>query len=71
MSEELEEIGEFLAGYFEDLPASRIMDIQSDFIAYNKAKGWRGIGGEDVRQDITRYLRRWIKYDYPERKKRQ
>lgn len=71
LSEELEAIGEFLAGYFDDLSASEVFDIQCDFIAYNKAKRWRGIGGEDVRQDITRYLRRWIKYDYPERKKRR
>ena len=71
LSEELEAIGEFLAGYFDDLSASEVFDIQSDFIAYNKARVWRGLGGEDVRQDITRYLRRWIKYDYPERKKRR
>lgn len=65
--EELEEIGEFLAAHFGDLPLAKVMDIQSDFIAYNKAKGWRGIGGEDIRTDITRYLRRWINIDFPKR----
>ncbi len=65
--EELEAIGEFLAAHFDDLPLAKVIDIQNDFIAYNKAKGWRGIGGEDIRSDITRYLRRWIKIDFPKR----
>lgn len=30
-----------------------------DFIAYNKAREWKGIGGEDVREDYTRYADRW------------
>lgn len=60
LPEELEEIGEYLAAHFDNLPANRIMDIQNDFITYNKSRGWRGLGGEDVRQDLSRYLRRWI-----------
>lgn len=66
--EELDEIGEFLAAHLDDLPANRIMDIQSDFIAYNKARGWRGLGNEDVRQDLVRYLRRWIGQDQPKKR---
>ena len=66
--EELEEIGEYLAAHFDDLPANRIMDIQNDFIAYNKARGWRGVGGEDVRTDLVRYLRRWIGQDQPKKR---
>lgn len=60
LPEELEEIGEYLAAHFDGLPANRIMDIQNDFITYNKSRGWRGLGGEDVRRDLSRYLRRWI-----------
>lgn len=30
-----------------------------DFIAYNQSRNWRGIGGEDVREDYTRYADRW------------
>lgn len=30
-----------------------------DFIAYNKARNWKGFGGEDVREDYTRYADRW------------
>lgn len=30
-----------------------------DFIAYNKSREWKGIGGEDVRADYTRYADRW------------
>lgn len=37
-----------------------VSDLVDDFVAYNKSKGWRGIGGEDVRRDLKRYLRRWI-----------
>lgn len=66
--DELEEIGEFLAAHLDDLPANRIMDIQSDFVAYNKARGWRGLGNEDVRQDLVRYLRRWIGQDQPKKR---
>lgn len=30
-----------------------------DFIAYNKARNWKGFGGEDVREDYSRYADRW------------
>ena len=46
-------------------------DAYADFIAYNKAKGWRGIGGEDVRKDLNRYLRRWIDEERAKRSKYQ
>ena len=69
--EELEAIGEFLAAHFDDLPLAKVIDIQNDFIAYNKSKGWRGIGGEDVRQDLKRYLRRWIDEERAKRSKYQ
>lgn len=39
-----------------------------DFIAYNDARGWLGIGGEDILKDdstLTRYVRRWLKYETP------
>ena len=38
-----------------------------DFIAYNKSREWKGIGGEDVREDFTRYADRW---EGEERRKR-
>lgn len=38
-----------------------------DFIAYNQSRNWRGIGGEDVREDYTRYADRW---EAEERRKR-
>ena len=52
----------------EDITAA---DQMLDFIAYNKAKGWRGIGGEDVRKDLKRYLRRWIDEERAKRSKYQ
>ena len=30
-----------------------------DFIAYNKSRSWKGFGGEDVRNDYSRYADRW------------
>ena len=39
-----------------------------DFIAYNDARGWLGIGGEDILKDdstLARYVRRWLKYETP------
>lgn len=30
-----------------------------DFIAYNESRAWRGIGGEDVKADFTRYADQW------------
>lgn len=38
-----------------------------DFFAYNEARGWKGIGGEDVREDFARYADRW---EAEERRKR-
>ena len=38
-----------------------------DFIAYNKSRDWKGIGGEDVREDYARYADRW---ESEERRKR-
>ena len=38
-----------------------------DFIAYNKSRNWKGIGGEDVREDYVRYADRW---ESEERRKR-
>lgn len=32
-----------------------------DFIAYNKARDWKGIGGENVLDDLPRYVSRWEK----------
>ena len=55
----------------EDPDSIIIDDLSTDFIAYNKAKGWRGIGGEDVRQDLSRYLRRWIDEERAKRSKYQ
>lgn len=46
-------------------------DAYADFIAYNKSKGWRGIGGEDVRHDLNRYLRRWIDEERAKKSKYQ
>ncbi len=44
-------------------------DLMLDFIAYNKSKEWRGIGGEDVRRDLKRYLRRWIEEERAKKSK--
>jgi hypothetical protein len=38
-----------------------------DFIAYNESRNWKGIGGEDVKNDYTRYADRW---EADERRKR-
>ena len=46
-------------------------DLMLDFIAYNKSKEWRGIGGEDVRRDLKRYLRRWIDEERAKKSKYQ
>ena len=55
----------------EETTSTLVEDLSSDFIAYNKAKGWRGIGGEDVRKDLERYLRRWIDEERAKRSKYQ
>ena len=34
-----------------------------DFIAYNEAREWKGIGGENVLDDLTRYVDRWEKHE--------
>ena len=66
--EEREVLSDELYNFFgEEGSVDKYSDTLSDFIAYNKARGWRGLGGEDIRGDLRRYLRRWIKYDYPER----
>ena len=66
--EERELLSDELYNFFgEEGSMDKYSDTLSDFIAYNKARGWRGLGGEDIRGDLRRYLRRWIKYDYPER----
>ena len=46
-------------------------DLTADFIAYNKSRGWYGVGREDVRQDLERYLRRWIDEERAKRSKYQ
>ena len=46
-----------------------VNDMVNDFVAYNKSKGWRGIGGEDVRRDLKRYLRRWIEEERAKKSK--
>ena len=46
-----------------------VNDMVDDFVAYNKSKGWRGIGGEDVRRDLKRYLRRWIEEERAKKSK--
>ena len=48
-----------------------VNDLILDFVAYNKSKSWRGIGGEDVRNDLGRYLRRWIDEERAKRSKYQ
>ena len=48
-----------------------IDDLTADFIAYNKSRGWYGVGREDVRQDLERYLRRWIDEERAKRSKYQ
>lgn len=34
-----------------------------DFIAYNRSRAWRGIGGENVLDDLDRYATRWAKQE--------
>lgn len=34
-----------------------------DFIAYNDARGWKGIGGENVLDDLERYVDRWERHE--------
>ena len=39
-----------------------------DFIAYNSARGWRGIGEENILLDdsvLERYVSRWLKHETP------
>ncbi len=31
------------------------------FIAYNKSRGWRGVGGENVKENYERYIDEWEK----------
>ena len=35
------------------------ISFPEDFIAYNKSRNWRGIGGEDIREDFERYAEKW------------
>lgn len=34
-------------------------DMVEDFIAYNNSRGWLGIGGENVLDNLDRYVNRW------------
>lgn len=45
----------------------RYISSPEDFIAYNKSREWRGIGGEDIREDFERYAEKW---ESEERRKR-
>ena len=38
-----------------------------DFIAYNNAREWRGIGGESVLDNLERYVDRWEKHENAKR----
>ena len=38
-----------------------------DFIAYNSARGWKGIGGENVLENLDRYMTRWERGERPEK----
>jgi hypothetical protein len=38
-----------------------------DFIAYNEARGWLGIGGESVLDNLERYVCRWESYEIAKR----
>ena len=38
-----------------------------DFIAYNETRDWKGIGGENVLDDLTRYVERWEKHENAKR----
>lgn len=55
----------------EDPDSIIIDDLTADFIAYNKSRGWYGVGREDVREDLGRYLRRWIDEERAKRSKYQ
>lgn len=38
---------------------ARISNMHEDFIAYNNARGWLGLGGESVLDNLERYVNKW------------
>lgn len=38
-----------------------VMNEATDFIAYNEARDWKGLGGEDVIANLTKYVARWVR----------
>lgn len=54
------EFFKYLCEILHDFDIKRNPD---DFIAYNEARGWRGIGGESVLDNLERYIERWDKYE--------
>lgn len=42
-----------------------------DFIAYNDARDWKGIGGENVLDDLVRYVDRWERHEISKRGNKQ
>ena len=64
ISEEEKATDEYISFTFsvmEYFTKNRFESSAIDFITYNESRGWRGIGGEDVRDDFTRYADRWEK----------
>lgn len=38
-----------------------VMNEATAFIAYNEARDWKGLGGEDVIANLTKYVARWVR----------
>lgn len=47
-----------VAKYFADC---NYLSSPDSFIAYNESRGWRGVGGEDIKESYERYSDEWEK----------
>ena len=57
--DESEEYAIFTLEVMEYFTKNGYTSNSTDFIAYNENRGWRGIGGEDVKADFQRYADQW------------
>lgn len=57
--DESEEYALFTLKVMEYFAKNDYTSSAQDFIVYNESRGWRGIGGEDVKKDFTRYADQW------------
>ena len=57
--DESEEYAIFTLKVTEYFVKNNFTSSAQDFIVYNESRGWRGIGGEDVKKDFTRYADQW------------